>query len=101
MTFEQLCNNYVSRIVAFVLTPILLPTATAVAAWLQDAIGIDLHGDQLTAYVVAVAVGLALTAVTWLRNRGKWEVAVAELTKLREQGLAAQKAAAVTYSREP
>lgn len=87
MDFATLCNNYVSRIVAFVLTPILLPVATAAAAWLQDAIGVDLHGDQLTAYVVAIATGLAVTAATWLRNRGKWEVAQAELIKLYELGL--------------
>ena len=90
MSFEELCNNYISRIVAFVVTPILLPIATAVAAWLQDAVGIDLSGDQLTAYVVAIAAGLALTAATWLRNRGKWEVAHAELIKLYELGTQAQ-----------
>lgn len=84
MDLEDVANSYIGRIVAFVLTPILLPTATAVAAWLQDAVGIDLEGGQLTAYVVAVAGGLTLTAVTWLYNRGKWEVGKAELDKLYE-----------------
>lgn len=91
VTFEQLCNNYISRIVAFVLTPILLPVAAIVATWLQDAVGIDFTGERLTAYVVSIVVGLAITAATWLRNRGKWELLVAELTKLREDAAAAER----------
>lgn len=86
MNFEELANNYVSRIVAGVLTPILLPAVTAAAVWVQDVAGVDLHGDQLTGFIVAVAAGLAITAVTWLRNRGAWEVAQAELIKLHELG---------------
>jgi hypothetical protein len=84
MNFDDIANNYIGRIV--VLTPILVPAVTAVAAWAQDAIGINLDGAQLTAYVVAVATGLALVAATWLRNNGNWEVASAELIKLHELG---------------
>lgn len=83
---EGLLTSYTSRLVAFVLTPILLPVATTVAVWLQDALGVDLTGGQLTAYVVAIASGLALTAATWLMNRGKWEIAEAELHKLYDLG---------------
>lgn len=86
MNFDELVNNNIGRIVAFVLTPILIPTATAVAAWLQDALGINLSGAELTAYVVAVAAGLSVIAATWLRNRGQWEIAQAELIKLHELG---------------
>lgn len=86
MDLESLENNYISRIVAFVVTPILVPGAAAVAAWLQDAIGINLSGAQLTAYVVAVAAGVAIGCATWLRNRGEWEKAQAELIKLYDLG---------------
>lgn len=88
MDFEDVATSQIGKIVAFVLTPILLPTATAVAAWAQDAIGIDLDGGALTAYVVAVAVGIAAVSATWLFNRGKWEVGKAELDKLYELGRA-------------
>jgi hypothetical protein len=86
VNFDDIANNYIGRIVAFVLTPILVPAVTAVAAWAQDAIGINLDGAQLTAYVIAVATGLAVVAATWLRNNGTWEVASAELIKLHELG---------------
>lgn len=86
MDFEDLVNSNVGRIVAFVLTPVLIPSATAAAAWLQDAVGINLDGSQLTAYVVAVAAGIAVVAATWLRNLGAWEVGQAELIKLHELG---------------
>jgi hypothetical protein len=79
-------NSQIGRLVAFVLTPILLPIGTAVAAWLQNAVGIDLHGDQLTGYVVAVAAGLAIVFATWLRNRGQWEIAQAQVQQLHGIG---------------
>lgn len=84
--FEELVSNNIGRLVAFVLTPLLIPIATAVAAWLQNVLGIDLDPDQLTAYIISVAVGLSAVIAVWLRNRGKWEVAMAELIKLHELG---------------
>lgn len=86
MSIVDLCNNYISRIVAFVLTPILLPVAAAAANWIQDVLGLDLDGTKLTAFVVAVVIGSALTAFQWLRGRVKWEVALAELTHLKDLG---------------
>lgn len=86
MSIVQLCNNYISRIVAFVLTPILLPLAASVANWLQDVLGLNLAGADLTAFVIAVVVGAALTAFQWLRGRVKWEVALAELEHLKSLG---------------
>lgn len=86
MSIVQLCNNYISRIVAFVLTPILLPVAASVANWLQDVLGLDLDGADLTAFVVAVVVGAALTAFQWLRGRVRWEVALAELEHIKSLG---------------
>lgn len=79
-------NSYIGRIVAFALTPVLLPIATTVAVWIQDVAGVDLSGGQLTAYVVAVASGVAITAATWLRNRGQWEVANATIGRLQHLG---------------
>lgn len=83
---DNILTAYIGRVVAFVLTPILLPIAATVAVWIQDVLGIDLHGDQLTAYVISVVVGVALAAVQWLRNRGVWEKAVLELQKLEAAG---------------
>ena len=83
---DDVTSSSIGRLVAFVLTPILIPVATGVAAWIQNVVGIDLTGDQLTAYVVAVATGLAIVVATWLRNRGQWEIAQAELQKLHALG---------------
>lgn len=87
---QDVINSQIGRVIAFVLTPILLPTATAGAAWAQDAIGVNLNGAELTAYVVSVAVGLAVVIATWLRNRGEYEKAVTVIRGLHEQGVAVQ-----------
>lgn len=79
-------DQYIGRVVAFVLTPILLPVTGAVANWVQDAAGLDLDGGALAAYVVAVVAGVALAAFKWLANRGEWEKAVEELEALYNAG---------------
>jgi hypothetical protein len=66
-------DNYIGRIVAFVLTPILLPLMGALAFWLQDVAGVDMDPEVATGFVVSVVVGLALAVWQWLKNRGNWE----------------------------
>lgn len=83
---DDVLRSNIGRVVAFILTPILLPVATAIAAWLQDVVGIDLTGQQLTGYVVAIAIGVALVIYRWLANRGEWERTTLELHKLLEAG---------------
>lgn len=83
---DNVFTNYIGRVVAFVLTPLLLPLAATVAVWIQDVLGIDLDGAQLTGYVIAVVTGVALAAFQWLRNRGLWEQAQLELAKLEAAG---------------
>jgi hypothetical protein len=85
---DDAIRSNIGRVVAFVLTPILLPVTTIVANWLQDAAGLDLNGGDLAAYLVAIAVGVALAAFQWLRNRGEWERATMEVHKLYDAGRA-------------
>jgi sulfite exporter TauE/SafE len=88
MKFDDVVTNNVGRIVAFVLTPILLPGVGAVAFWLQNVIGIDLQQYTAVAvgFVVSVVTGCALVAYKWLENRGAWEKGVAELEALYHAG---------------
>lgn len=82
----DIANSYVAKIVAFVLTPVLLPVAGVVANWAQDALGLNLDGTELTAYVVSVIVGLALVVMQYLRGRAEWEVAIAKVQELHDRG---------------
>jgi hypothetical protein len=75
---DKLFNQYIGRLVAFVLVPVLLPVTGAVAKWLQDVVGVNLTGDQLTAYIVTTVVGVAAVAFKWLSNRGAFEIAAIE-----------------------
>lgn len=72
-------QSNIGRWVTFAITPILLPVVGAVAFWLQDKLGIDLQADPaaVTAYIATTVGGVAVVLVTWLRNRGKHEVAAA------------------------
>jgi len=79
-------RSHVGRIVAFVLTPILLPLVGAGSVWAQDAIGVNLDPNEVVAYVVAVVAGCALVAFKWLENRGRFELVAAETQKLHDAG---------------
>lgn len=83
---DDVVKSQISRIVAFVLTPILLPVAGVVADWVQDVLGLNLNGADLTAYVVAVVAGLALVIWQWLRGRAEWEKAIALTKQLHDAG---------------
>jgi|SRR3954465_2611247 anti-sigma factor RsiW len=83
---DNIITSQIGRLVAFVLTPILLPVAAVVANWAQDALGLDLNGADLTAYVVTVVAGVALGAWQWLKNRGEWEKAVEVVGKYHDSG---------------
>lgn len=77
---------YIGRIVAGVVTPLLLPLAGAFAIWVNKATGLDLDGAELTAYVGTVVTGVAAVGYKWLSNRGEYEKLKLELEKLYEAG---------------
>lgn len=52
MPQDSFIEKYIGRIVAFVLTPMLLPLVGAAAVWAQDALGVDLNAGQVTGFVV-------------------------------------------------
>jgi hypothetical protein len=83
-------NSNVARNVALKLTPLLLPVLGGAAVWLQDALGINMDPAEATAFVVAVVLGAAATATTWVRNHGRGAAQLAqamlELEKLYEAG---------------
>lgn len=84
---EEVFRSHIGRIVTFVLTPILLPLVGAGAVWAQDVIGIDLDPAQVTAYVGAVVIGLAIVVYKWLANRGDWErIIVQQVQQLHAEG---------------
>jgi uncharacterized membrane protein YeaQ/YmgE (transglycosylase-associated protein family) len=83
---DKAITSYIGRIVAFVLTPLLLPITAVVANWLQDALGVNLNGGALAAFLVSVVVGVALAIWQWLRGRVQWERLATELVHLRETG---------------
>lgn len=85
---DTVINNNIGRVVAFIVTPILLPLVGAGSFWLQDAIGIDLqqYTGAAIAFVVAVIVGVALAIFKWLEGLGLWQKAIAELHTLYEAG---------------
>jgi hypothetical protein len=78
---DQAIKSQIGRLVAFVLTPILLPLSAAVANWMQDVLGLNLNGADLTAFVISVVVGVALAIYKWLSNRGEWERVMTWLTQ--------------------
>lgn len=83
---KEFVSKYIGRIVTFVVTPVILPVATAFAVWAQDNLGVNLHGDQLTAYIVTTVAGLAIVIYKWVANLGLWERMVASIEHLHDEG---------------
>jgi hypothetical protein len=55
-----------------------VPIVTALCAWLQKEVGINLDPASLTAFITSMAAGLALMGFKWLSNHGNWERAMVE-----------------------
>jgi hypothetical protein len=83
-------GRYIARAVTFVLTPLLLPVATALAYGFQKWFGLDLDAAELTGYLTAVASGIGITAYRWVANRGEWERTVLQLAEWYRLGQQAQ-----------
>jgi general stress protein CsbA len=65
----------VSRFVAFILTPIIVSASTWLANEVQVIFGANLDGAQLAVYLSSVALPVGAACVTWLLNRGRYEIA--------------------------
>jgi hypothetical protein len=74
-------GRYISKIFTYILTPLLLPLATAFAYGVQKWCGINLDPAELTGYLTAVASGVGITAFKWVSNRGEWERSVVEVAQ--------------------
>jgi len=81
-------ENYIGRIVTFVLTPILVVAVPPVTNALNDVLGTGFDDQQISNIAIATVVGLALVVWRWLGNRGDWENKLAELHMLYESGAA-------------
>lgn len=79
-------EQYIGRIVAFVLTPILLTVVTPLAVWAQAKLGVHLDPAEVVAYIVTIGTGIALVAYKWLHNRGEFEKGVQLLENLHAAG---------------
>lgn len=79
-------EQYIGRIVAFVLTPLLLTVVTPLAVWAQAQLGINLNPAEVVAYIVTVGTGIALVAYKWLHNRGEFEKGVHLIEHLHDAG---------------
>lgn len=70
-------SSNISRWVAFLLGPLALIVGGFVAVKAKQWFGYDLDPAEATAYFVGIIGGIAGLVVTWLRNRGKYEIAKA------------------------
>jgi hypothetical protein len=68
-------SSNISRWVTFLFGPLLLVAGAFVAAKAKQWFNYDLDPAAATAYFVGIVGGLAALVVTWLRNRGKYEIA--------------------------
>lgn len=84
-------EQYIARIVTFVVAPIAVSAATALAYAAQKHVGIDFDPQELSVYLTSVAVGQALVIYKWLSGRAAYEIAqtTSYVQKLHDVGQAA------------
>jgi hypothetical protein len=70
--FEKVATSKIGRWVSAGIA-LMVPVLTALCAWLQKKIGINLDPAALTAFITSMAAGIAITGFKWLSNRGDWE----------------------------
>ena len=76
----------VGKIVAFALAPLLAIAVPPVVNAVNSVLDTDFSDQQISNIAIATIVGIALVVWQWLRNRGNWERAIAELYALYESG---------------
>jgi high-affinity Fe2+/Pb2+ permease len=98
--FEKVATSYIGRWVAAGVA-LAVPIITALCAWLEKEIGINLNPASLTAFITSMAAGLAIMGFKWLSNRGNWERAVIEGYHIYLTGQAATATPGKTLSATP
>ena len=68
-------SSNISRWVTFLFGPLLVLAGAYVAAKSKQWFGYELDPAAATAYFVTIVGGIAAGVITWLRNRGKYEIA--------------------------
>src|SRR4051812_36178967 len=71
--FAEFINKYVTRIVAFLLVPVLLPLSGSLVILAKNVLGLNLSAGAVTGFVVSVVAGVALVGFKWLEGRKEWE----------------------------
>lgn len=66
-------NPYIGRVVVL-LAPIIAALSAAIVNWVQDLIGANLDGNELTALLTAAVIGAFGVVYKWLDNKGDQEV---------------------------
>jgi len=79
-------GRFVAKGITFVVTPLLLPLATAFAYGIQKWFGLELDTAELTGYLSAVAGGIGITFFKFVSNRGEWERSVLQLSQWYQLG---------------
>lgn len=64
-------NSKIGRWVAFLLLPLATALAALIAVKAKAWFGVDLNTGEVVAFILSVAGGI----ITWLFNRGRYEVA--------------------------
>ncbi len=70
--FEEVVTSTIGRRVTGLIA-LGTPVFTAVCAWLQKKVGINLDPAALTAFIASVVAGVSIIGFKWLGNRGSWE----------------------------
>lgn len=70
---EQTSN--ISRWVAFLFTPLIALIAGFVALKAKQWFNVDVSSEAVAVYVGGIILSVVGLGVTWLRNRGKYEIA--------------------------
>lgn len=71
----MLDNPYIGRVVVFV-APLIAALSLFIVNTVQDAVGVNLDGDSLTALLTAAVLGAFAVVYKWLGNRGAYEADV-------------------------
>jgi hypothetical protein len=70
--FESVATSSIGRWVTGLIA-LGTPVLTALCAWLQKEVGINLDPAALTAFIASMAAGISIISFRWLANRGSWE----------------------------
>lgn len=76
-------NPYIGRLVVL-LAPVIAALSLFVVNTVQDLIGVNLNGTELTALLTTAVAGTFALVFKWLENRGRYEDSVQNAEIFRE-----------------